>query len=165
MREIAISGLLLILVAAVTVPAFAQSSELTATQTAMIRTWKNFMNKVIAMAGDENYPEEKFGSRPHPDSRSFEEELKHVALVARAVAARTRGDEVNFREVGAKEKEPATRAEIVDALKEASAEFAKVLEEKERPNLIGFIAGMSEHYGKLVTIYRMNGIVPPRSRK
>ncbi len=165
MRKIAVSGLLLVLVAAMTAPAFAQSSELTATQTAMVRTWKNFMNKVIAMAEDENFPKEKFNSSPHPDARSFEEELKHVALVAKAVAARTRGDKVTSREAGAKEKQPSTRAEIVAALKEASAEFAKVLEEKERPNLIGFIAGMSEHYGKLVTIYRMNGIVPPRSRK
>ena len=88
-----------------------------------------------------------------------------MALVSQAFAARTRGEEADFSAVRAQEKQPATRAEMVAALKEASEDFTKLLEEEERPRLIGFLAGMSEHYGKLVTIYRMNGIVPPSSRK
>lgn len=146
-------------------PAFAQAAEKTPVQQAMVRTWNGFINKVIAMAEDTGYPEEKFDSRPHPDARSFAEELRHVAYVTRDFAARARGEQADFRTAAAKEKEPATRAEMVAALKEASAEFVNVLEERERPDLIGFLAGMSEHYGKLVTIYRMNGIVPPRSRR
>lgn len=143
----------------------AQDTELTATQQEMVKTWTRFMDKVIAMAGDEGYPEDKFDSRPHPDSRSYAEELRHVALVGEAFARRARGEEVDFGPLRAKEKEPATRAERVAELEAARDAFAAVLAEKERPDLIGFIAGMSEHYGKLVTIYRMNGIVPPRSRR
>ena len=149
---------------ALTGTAVAQDSELTATQQEMVKTWNRFMDKVIAMAEDEGYPEDKFGSRPHADSRSYTEEIMHVALVAEAFARRTRGEEVDFGAIRAGEKAAVTRAEMSAAMKKGKEAFAAVLEEKERPNLIGFIAGMSEHYGKLVTIYRMNGLVPPRSR-
>ena len=163
---VAAIGILALLAAAGLEAAPAQEPGLTPTQQAMVKAWNNFMDKVIAMAGDEDYPEEKFGSRPHPDSRSYAEELRHIALFGEAFARREQhGEKVDGRAIRAQEKEPATRAEIVAALKKGKAAFAAVLEEKERPGLIGFIAGMSEHYGKLVTIYRMNGIVPPRSRK
>lgn len=147
-----------------TVAARAQSAELTPTQEAMVRAWKSFTGKVIAMAEDEGFPEDKFGYRPHPDSRSFAEELRHVALATGVFAKRARGEEASFQGLGAKEQESISRAEMVAELKASSEEFVKVLEEKERPNLIGFIAGMSEHYGKLVQIYRVNGLIPPRTR-
>ena len=160
-----IAMVLMVVLVVVTGSALAQDSELTATQQQMVKTWNGFMDKVIAMAEDEGYPEDKFGSRPHPDSRSYTEEIMHVALVSEAYARRVQGEEVDFGPVRAGEKEAVTRAEMSAALKKGKAAFAAVLEEEERPNLIGFIAGMSEHYGKLVTIYRMNGVVPPRSRK
>ena len=35
---------------------------------------------------------------------------------------------------------------------------------KPLPQLIGWLDHQGEHYGKLVTSYRVNGIVPPISR-
>jgi hypothetical protein len=35
---------------------------------------------------------------------------------------------------------------------------------KPIPQLIGWLDHQGEHYGKLVTSYRVNGIVPPISR-
>jgi hypothetical protein len=40
-----------------------------------------------------------------------------------------------------------------------------LVEQKQTPNLIGWLEHQGEHYGKLVTAYRVNGIVPPVSRK
>jgi hypothetical protein len=35
---------------------------------------------------------------------------------------------------------------------------------KPRPQLLGWLEHQGEHYGKLVTAYRVNGVVPPVSR-
>jgi hypothetical protein len=35
---------------------------------------------------------------------------------------------------------------------------------KPLPQLIGWLDHQGEHYGKLVTSYRVNGVVPPISR-
>ena len=39
------------------------------------------------------------------------------------------------------------------------------IEAKQAPTLIGWLEHQGEHYGKLVTAYRVNGIVPPISRE
>jgi hypothetical protein len=44
-----------------------------------------------------------------------------------------------------------------------AASFPSV-EAKQSPLLIGWLEHQGEHYGKLVTAYRVNGIVPPISR-
>ena len=40
-----------------------------------------------------------------------------------------------------------------------------LVEQKPAPSLVGWLEHQGEHYGKLVTAYRVNGIVPPVSRK
>jgi hypothetical protein len=40
-----------------------------------------------------------------------------------------------------------------------------LVESKPAPSLIFWIDHQAEHYGKLVSNYRMNGIVPPVSRR
>ena len=39
-----------------------------------------------------------------------------------------------------------------------------LVDAKPLPALIGWLEHQGEHYGKLVTAYRVNGIVPPVSR-
>ncbi len=38
-----------------------------------------------------------------------------------------------------------------------------LVKSKPRPQLIGWLEHQGEHYGKLVTAYRVNGVVPPVS--
>jgi len=59
---------------------------------------------------------------------------------------------------------PATRASVVQEMEAAIAASYPVVEAKPIPQLIGWLDHQGEHYGKLVTSYRVNGIVPPISR-
>ena len=72
---------------------------------------------------------------------------------------------------GAKEKEyashPQTRAAVVAEMEKAIAASYAVMDApgfKPAPGLIGWLEHQGEHYGKLVTAYRVNGVVPPVSR-
>ena len=41
----------------------------------IVNTWKNLHNKILTMAKDTQFPDDKLGWKPHPDSRSILEEL------------------------------------------------------------------------------------------
>ena len=46
----------------------------------------------------------------------------------------------------------------------ALAASVAAVEARPKPSLVFWIDHQAEHYGKLVSNYRMNGIVPPISR-
>jgi hypothetical protein len=134
----------------------------------IVNTWKNLHNKILNMAKDTVYPDAKLGYKPHPDSRSVLEELRHVTIGLEMTTAVAKGEKYDF---GAKEKEfaarPQTRAAVVSEMEAAIAASYAVLDapgNKPMPQLIGWLDHQGEHYGKLVTAYRVNGVVPPISR-
>lgn len=132
----------------------------------MQRQWNNVTGKVIAMAKD--LPEDKWDSRPHKDSRSALQEFWHCMASMQFAAARVKGQQMDRAatdKLFADEGKPRNRAEIVAAMESAAKEFSDTIGAKADPRFISGIEHMGEHYGKLVTIYRMNGIVPPASRK
>ena len=127
-------------------------------------------------------PEEHFSFRPTEDVRSFGELLSHVAGASYVFCAAAKGEKSPFEE-DAFEKTAKTKAEIVKATKDAIAycdsAFAAVTDasagqmvqapfgtgQAPRANaLIGQIGHDNEHYGNLVTYFRLRGIVPPSSR-
>ena len=76
-----------------------------------------------------------------------------------------KGEKYDF---GAKEKEydarPQSRAAVVKEMEAAIAASYAVIDApgfKPTPQLIGWLEHQGEHYGKLVTSYRVNGVVPP----
>lgn len=131
----------------------------------IVNTWKNLHNKILTMAKDTQFPDEKLGWKPHPDSRSVLEELRHVTIGLEMTTAVAKGEKFDF---AAREKmdasKPKTRASVVAEMEAAIAASYPVVEQKPMPQLIGWIDHQGEHYGKLVTAYRVNGIVPPISR-
>jgi hypothetical protein len=134
----------------------------------IVNTWKNLHNKILTMAKDTVFPDAKLGWKPHPDSRSVLEELRHVTIGLEMTTAQAKGEPYDFM---AKEKEfstrPQTRAAVVAEMEAAIAASYAVLDapgNKPRPQLIGWLDHQGEHYGKLVTSYRVNGVVPPISR-
>lgn len=132
----------------------------------MQRQWNTVSGKIIAMAKD--LPEDKWDYRPHKDSRSALEELWHAMASMQAAAARMRGqplDQAAAQKLFANEGKPRVRAEIVATMETAAKEVGDALGAKAEPRLIGGIEHLGEHYGKLVTIYRVNGIIPPNSRR
>lgn len=134
----------------------------------IVRNWKGIHDKILAMAKDSVFPEAKLSYKPHPDSRTMAQELRHVTIGLELTTAQAKGEKYDFE---AKEKEidarPATRAAIVKEMEAAIAASYAVMDApgyKPPPSLIGWLEHQGEHYGKLVTAYRVNGVVPPISR-
>ena len=134
-------------------------------ETVIVTTWKNLHNKILTMAKDTEFPDAKLGWKPHPDSRSVLEELRHVTIGLEMTTATAKGEKFDF---AAREKmdasKPQTRANMVAEMEAAISASYPVVEAKPIPQLIGWLDHQGEHYGKLVTSYRANGIVPPISR-
>jgi hypothetical protein len=134
-------------------------------ETALARSWENVHNKILTMAKDTTFPDDKLSWRPHPDARTVLEELRHVTIGLEMTTAEARGEKFDF---DAREKadanKPKTRASVVAEMEAALAASLPLVKSKPRPQLIGWLEHQGEHYGKLVTAYRANGIVPPISR-
>jgi hypothetical protein len=132
----------------------------------IISTWKNLHDKILVMAKDTVFPDDKLGWKPHPDSRSVLEEFRHVTFDLEFSSAQLRGEKFDWV---AREKadagKPKTRASMVSEMEAAIAISYPLVEKSHDPRLIGWIEDQAEHYGKLVSNYRAVGIVPPISRK
>jgi len=131
----------------------------------LARSWEEVHNKILTMAKDTAYPDDKLAWKPHPDARSAMEELRHVTIGLEMTTAEAKGEKFDF---DAREKadvsKPKTRASVVAEMEAAIAASYPLVKSKPRPQLIGWLEHQGEHYGKLVTAYRANGIVPPVSR-
>ena len=134
-------------------------------ETSVFNTWKSLHDKILVMAKDTVFPDEKLGSKPHPDSRTVLEEFRHVTIGLEMTTAMLSGQKFDYNaRVKADESKPKTRASVVAEMEAAiKASYAEV-QKNPKPLLIGWIDHQAEHYGKLVSNYRMNGIVPPISR-
>jgi hypothetical protein len=129
------------------------------------RSWEDVHNKLLTMAKDTTFPDDKLAWKPHPDARSVMEELRHVTIGLEMTTAQAKGEKFDF---AAREKadagKPKTRASVVSEMEAALAASLPLVKAKPRPQLIGWLEHQGEHYGKLVTAYRANGVVPPISR-
>ncbi len=132
-------------------------------------TWKNLHDKILQMAKDTMFPDDKLEWRPHPDARSVLEEFRQVTNGLEWSSAQLRGEKLDGPTVSARRNadagKPKTRASIVSEMEAAIAVSYPLVEKSPTPLLIGWIRDQAEHYGKLVTSYRTLGIVPPVSRK
>lgn len=145
-----------------------------------LRAWNAAYAQLIEMA--EDFPEDKYDYKPKPEVRTFAEQLLHVAgspyFFIAVCKGEKRGEEDFSRE---KYK---TKADVVAALKQAAqagADYireqgdaglnkpAKLPWERETRNALWVwnvgARHAGEHYGQLVVYYRLNGIVPPASRR
>jgi len=133
-------------------------------ETSVINTWKALHSKILTMAKD--FPEEKYGWKPHPDSRSMEDEFRHVTIGLEMSTASLKGEKFDYAgRIKADEGKPKTRASVVAEMEAALASSMAAVQAGPKPLLIFWIDHQAEHYGKLVSNYRMNGIVPPISRR
>ena len=175
MRTIAI----LTVITLVSTPAWAQSTGTTTPSTAQTpaarpsppttfegyvsTVWKGLHNKILDMAKD--FPEDKYNWKPHPDSRTVLDEFRHVVVGLEMSAAEMKGDKFDYAgRVKALASMPETRAAIVAEMERAIAASYPLVESSPKPRLVWWIDHQAEHYGKLVSNYRMNGLVPPVSR-
>jgi len=129
------------------------------------RTWQALHNKILAMAKDEQFPEAKLETRPHTDSRTILDEYRHVTIGLEMSTAQLRGTPFDYNaRLKADESKPRTRASVVAELEAAIAASYPAVEASANPRLMFWIEHQAEHYGKLVSNYRLAGVVPPASR-
>ena len=127
------------------------------------RVWKGTHDKILAMAGD--LPAEKLSARPHPDSRTALDEFRHVTIGLEMSTAQLKGERFDYAaRVKADAGKPATRESVVGEMEAAYKASMAAVETTPKPSLVFWAEHQGEHYGKLVTIYRMNNLVPPASR-
>jgi hypothetical protein len=131
--------------------------------------WKDLHDKILQMAKDTVFPDDKLDWKPHPDARSVFDEFRQVTNGLEWSSAQLRGEKLDGPAVRARRNadagKPKTRASIVSEMEAAIAISYPLVEKSPSPLLVGWIRDQAEHYGKLVSNYRTVGIVPPVSRK
>jgi uncharacterized damage-inducible protein DinB len=123
--------------------------------------------------------EENYGFKPTPEVRSFGEILAHVAGASYLICAGAKGEKSPYAEDDF-EKTAKTKAEIVKATNDAIAYCDGVFnaltdatagqvpaggQSSRVARLVLQIGHDNEHYGNLVTYFRLKGMVPPSSRR
>jgi hypothetical protein len=145
----------------------------------VLEQWNDIGRKLIAIA--EDLPEDKYGYKPHADSRTFASQVIHVGAAMYFFTDGAEGKKARYGD-GPKD-EPKTRAGVVAFVKKCVEDGASVIKAKGDAGLMGTVANpftgnqervldlaygliehSGEHYGQLVVYYRVNGMVPPESR-
>lgn len=170
-------SLTLLLFSLVAAPAAAQSHDSHASVNAVRALWEQITGYITQVA--EETPEADYGYRPTESVRSIGEMIAHVAGAQNLMCAAALGDAP--RSEDEIERATTTKADLVAALKASTAYCAKAYAQSDAElqapaELFGqrqtrFYAVTlnathnGEHYGNLITYLRMQGIVPPSSRR
>lgn len=137
---------------------------------------QNQMKNVVVRSA-EKMDEEHYGFKPAPEVRSFAQLLGHIADAQYAFCA---GASAEKNPAPGIEKSKSSKADLVQALKDAFAYCDKVYAETTDANAAGIVKFFGgertrlnvlsfntshtfEHYGNLVTYMRIKGVVPPSS--
>src|SRR3954469_15691965 len=165
------------LAAAVAVPAAAQQPSGNPISDSLRSQWSGVKRNIQQSA--ELMPEATFDYRPVDGVRTFGEILAHVAGASYEICASAKGEKApyaeDYFEKNAKGRAAITKA-TTDAIAYCDGVFAALTDftaaqnveggsRAPRAALILQIGPDNEHYGNLVTYFRMNGIVPPSSRR
>ena len=145
----------------------------------LVEAWNYVGGKLTDMA--EDFPEDKYDYRPTPEVRSFGEHLLHIAEANYFFIRSARGEEGGEEHASDEQK---SKADIAAELKQSFAEVAAAIEQAGDAGMsrtlkhpfadrtisqhslwLMAIENAGEHYGSLVVYYRLNGIVPPASRR
>ncbi len=131
----------------------------------------------IVIRSAEKMPEENYSFKPTPEVRSFGQILGHIADAQYLFASAVLGEQNPSPNV---EKSKTTKADLIQALKDASAYSDKAydaVKDTQAADMVKFFGRDmakltvlslntmhdNEHYGNLVTYLRMKGLVPPSS--
>ena len=146
---------------------------------AVLEQWNDIGRKLIAMA--EDFPEDKYGYKPAPESRTFAESLAHAAGAMYYFTDIADGKKPRYED-NPKMDNLKTKAQLVAFVKQCVADGAEAIKKKGDKGLneavddgsphldrlydlaYGLIEHSGEHYGALVVYYTANAMVPPESR-
>jgi len=148
---------------------------------AIKNAWNGAKRNITESA--EQMPEADYGFKPVDGVRTFGQILAHVAGASYVYCSAARGEKSPFSE-GDFEKTATTKAAIIKAVADANAYCdaafnaltdASAGELVQNPfgqgqfprasALLNNTNHLNEHYGNLVTYFRIKGMVPPSSRR
>ena len=148
---------------------------------ALRNAWNSAKRNISESA--EQMPEAKYGFKPVDSVKTFGEILAHVAGASYDYCSLAKGEAAPFDEDHF-EKTAKTKAEIQKAVNDAiaycDAAYTSLTDQTiaamvSRPGstrqspraspLVGNIGHTNEHYGNLVTYFRLNGMVPPSTAR
>jgi uncharacterized damage-inducible protein DinB len=147
----------------------------------VLAQWNEIGRKLIAIA--EDLPESKYDYKPNPGSRSFVGQLLHASASMYYFTDPAQGQKVRYPDDPSRENLK-TKSDIVAFVKKSVADGAAVIKAKGDKGMsdiftdpdskqqmhisdlaYSLMENSWEHYGQLVVYYRINGLVPPESRK
>jgi uncharacterized damage-inducible protein DinB len=147
---------------------------------ALVQQWEGAKGNIVASA--DQMPEADYSFRPVDSVRTFGAILSHIAGANYVFCAPALGEKAPYSEDHF-EKTAKSKTEIVKSLRDSVAYCDKAFKALTDKNagemvpaafgsgqasrasiLVGNIGHLQEHYGNLVTYFRVKGIVPPSSR-
>jgi uncharacterized damage-inducible protein DinB len=177
------AAIMMTLVLTAAAPALAQTGAPGARPTASdaVRSQWNTVKRYMQQSA-EQMPEATYSFKATPEVRSFGEILAHVAGVNYAYCSSGKGETSEFGEESfintAKTKAAITKA-LADSIAYCDAAYKALTDatmadpvknpfgENTVPRLLPLVSNIAhnnEHYGNLVTYFRLNKMVPPSSK-
>jgi uncharacterized damage-inducible protein DinB len=139
--------------------------------------WEQLTAYIVTAASE--LPESTYSYRPTAEVRSFGQLVGHVAGAQYLICAAAMGEPP--REEDEIERSRTSKAELLAALKASTEYCGRAYQQTDRAAQQGtklfaqertrlYALGLNathnaEHYGNIVTYLRLNGIVPPSSRR
>ena len=145
----------------------------------VLEQWNDIGRKLIAMA--EDFPEDKYGYKPAPESRTFKANLVHVSASMYYFTDIAESKKPRYQDSYAGD-DLKDKAAVVAFVKKCVSDGADEIKKKGDKGLqqavndggphldplydlaYGLVEHSGEHYGQLVVYYRINGLVSPESR-
>ncbi len=131
--------------------------------------WAEIGSKVVALA--EEFPEQRFDMRPVDGTRTFADQLRHVAFWNQYLRGALRGQSPDGSPNALPREAYATKAKVVQAVRESFDQVRSDIEsnmadgdQAKADTIVSYIGHNAEHYGQLALYFRLNGMVPPASR-
>jgi len=164
---------------AIASPAIAQQQQGAPAANASVSAAKNVwqLSSSFVQRSAEQMPESLYSFRPTPGVRSFGEIIGHVTDAQYMFCGAALGEPARTDSF---EKSATTKAALVQAVKDASAYCQRAYAQTDAQSTASItLFGMSmtrmgalimngahdyEHYGNLVTYFRLKGMVPPSSQ-
>ena len=168
----------LVFAAAAPLAAQTQQSSANPMSASLQRSFASVSNYIVRAADE--FPADKFDFKATPDVRSFAQELAHVAdahftYCSRAAntaspqQGRIEGTITDRTALLAKLKESvAFCSGIYEGVTDATLGEEYTVGRARGVRLAALVSNVShdnEHYGKIVTYFRLNGLVPPSSQR
>jgi uncharacterized damage-inducible protein DinB len=165
---------------AIASPAIAQQQQGASAANVSVSAAKNvwMMSSSFVQRSAEQMPESEYAFQPTKDVRSFGQIIGHVADARYMFCAAALGEK--SPQAGSFEKDATTKAALVQAMKDASAYCQRAYAQTDAASSEAItLFGMKmtrmgalimngahdyEHYGNLVTYFRLKGMTPPSSQ-